>query len=109
MTGQRVATCPAMFLQSDRSCLVCHWPVLPAGGVAYPHLLTIVHQGTCSEVLTDLHRDFTRSHRGHWRAASVVRDVANGARCDECTAPREPTEEEIEAWLTECAVAGGEE
>ena len=107
MTGQRVATCPTVALQSDRACLVCHWPVLPAGGVAYPHLRTIVHQGACSEVLTGLHRDYERSHRGRWRSSSVVRAVANGVRCDECMAPRDPTEEEIEAWMADVAVVVG--
>lgn len=99
MTGQRVATCPTVALKSDRACLVCHWPVLPGGGVAYPHLHVIVHQGECSEVLTSLHRDYERSLRGRWRQPKVVRIAANGPRCDECTAPRDPTEDEIDGWL----------
>ena len=87
---------------TGRSCQVAGSPIRTSA--------LSVHQGECSEVLTGLHRDYDRSNRGHWRSSSVVRAAANGVRCGECMAPRDPTEEEIEAWMTGVVVvAGGEE
>ncbi len=84
MTAQRVA-CPGGVLISARICLVCHWPVLPARGVAQAHLRAMSHQGTCSSTVRALERIYDRSSRGRWRPWRQVVALASGVRCYACT------------------------
>jgi hypothetical protein len=82
--ADHAAPCPGQILVSDRTCLVCHWPILPGVGVGHPHLRALSHQGLCAAAIADLERIRDRSRRGRWRPARQVRTLAAGSRCVAC-------------------------